>query len=670
MRRWLSSFVALLVIGALLLGWALHRGRHAPQPIPPAIAAAHAPVRPAVRPQAPEPPAPSLAAEPTPPAAQPPAPYWIRGIAMTPDRQPIQEFELQLFSHYAPSIAPQQRQVFHDARGEFELACAAGPFDLLATAAGFMPGLLPQVAPAATRDEAIPFEIVLVPGGRIQGTVRTIRGEPIAGALVQLAQYIHQVRVGEIPAEVTSGSPELQRAFQQALEEQVKQLNPNPWTDTGLDGRFTLTELPQGTYPLTASHPYYLSVSQQVVLHPGSQLDEVTLTLPDLRPASILVTAIDGQGAPLAGVAIHAESARGPTAGTPAVTTGLTTANGTFRLADLAAGLYLITGALEDASAPGVSQVHSASVSVGAGQEKQVRMIFEGGATILGQVDRAGQPVANIPIVITQEPFEAGDASGGPPPGSAPVTAHAYAKTVTDAQGAFEAHGLVPGAYQLSVMDQERGRASFPFTIHPSDTRRSLIIHLATTVLLGMVRDAHTAAPIPNATVRSFPLESFDDAGQQVDSFYAAEECHAFSDAQGAYRCDGLTRGRYTLDIQAPGYGRVQETLDIALPEARHDLMLQPAAQLIVTVRNLQQLPLPGVYVTVFQPDRADYPLAALTDEHGMAHWTDLEPGVYEIRMGSGREEEERRAVPPDATVTLTSGAIARAALTAQDLAP
>ncbi len=668
MRRLLSIGIALL-LGALILGWALHFGRQTPPPpmrsTPPQPSHKAIPTTPPAHPINPSPPP---APQPAHPTEKPQALYWLRGIAVTPDHQPIQDFELKLFSHYAPSVAPEQRQVIHDAHGEFELSCQAGPFDLVATASGFMPGLLPQVIPASSQEEATPLEIILIPGGRIQGMVQNARGQPVSGALVQLAQYAHHTQVGEWPAEVKNGLPELQRAFQQAVDEEIKRMNPNPWTETGPDGHFTLTELPQGTYPLSASHPDYAPASKQVVLHPGTQLDNMTLILPDLRLGSILLTAIDGQGAPLDGVAIRAERAGASSATAPAVVTGHTNAQGTFRLKNLVAGLYLITGTLEDSHAPNASSIRSANVPIGAGQDKQVKMTFELGATIIGQVDRAGQPVAGVPIVITQEPLEASGESGAAPAESSSITARAYAMVTTDAQGHFEAQGLIPGAYQLSVM--EPGHAAFPFTIHPSETRRSLAIHLATTVLFGTVRDARTTAPIANATVRPFLLESFDEAGQQVDSFYATAACHAFSNAAGAYRCEGLTRGHYTLDIQAPGYGRVQETLDVVQPESQHDVMLQSAAQLIVTVSNTQRLPLPGIYVTIVQPGNTDNALAALTDEYGLAHWTDLEPGTYEIRINSGQGDAAQGSSSPNTTVTLTPGTTGRMTLTAEAPTP
>ena len=540
--------------------------------------------------------------------------YWLRGIVTTPDRRPVERFTLTLVPSEMAMGPPSFSRAFETPNGGFELQWKeAGPFDITAAAAGFSEGMVPSVSLASSRDEAVPWEIVLVPAARIQGQVVDDKANPIFGARVELGIYVEEVVATD--AVGGAGAPEDPAAAQALLDETG--LNPRQTTDP--EGRFELAGLPQGIYPLSASHPGYFSAEQEVAIRPGQTLKDIRLVLSSHR-GTLVVRVVDSQRAPVAGRAVSLDV-------TPLH--GVTDQQGAWRVADVPPGLYRV---VLDGGPSGASPMQWTDVPVTPGKEATVTFRVFPGTLLLGEVTRTGQPVAGADVRIDQR--------GGPTPASAEAggASYATASTKTDAQGRFELTGLPPGEYQLSV-GEEDDTAKIIFSLAEADRRRSFRISLGDSRVEGAIRDGRTGVPIVGALVSLFPLHMAGDDRDDDDVFVAERaQREVPSDRAGRYRMDGLAPGQYALDVSAQGYGNIMaERVEVSGAVFRHDVTLWPRGQLILTVTDNKRLPLHQVPVRIASRDDLEGGFVIGTNHFGIAHFENLAPGTYELFIGSAQ---------------------------------
>lgn len=167
---------------------------------------------------------------------------------------------------FSPAAPPQRART--DAHGRFELpAVALGPQPIQARAPGFAPlADTLAVLPGGTHG----CRLVLERAARLVGSVHDARGQPIAGAWLQL------------------GAPEL---FASA----------SAWS--GLDGRFELGGIPRGTQLVRASHPEHGAAQHELRFAPGAREEWAAVLVPTARIEGQIV---DAHGSPLAGLVVIA----------------------------------------------------------------------------------------------------------------------------------------------------------------------------------------------------------------------------------------------------------------------------------------------------------------------------------------------------------------------------
>jgi MFS family permease len=212
--------------------------------------------------------------------------------------------------------------------GQYTLAgLPAAAITVIVTAPGHEPAaaaLLPQPGAVLERD------FTLAGSGALNGVVRSAAqgGVPLAGAKVVVSDPDGHV----VASAVTSG-----------------------------DGAFSVQGAPAGTYALTATASGHLPASQQVQLNGSAETAQ--LTLPLEREVHGFVRAPGG--APMPGISVTAASASGEI-----VASGITDADGWYRLTGLTEGEHvLVAGGHEPVSAAvevASGETTSVTVRVGA----------------------------------------------------------------------------------------------------------------------------------------------------------------------------------------------------------------------------------------------------------------------------------------------------------------
>ncbi|HKQ60822.1 MAG TPA: carboxypeptidase regulatory-like domain-containing protein [Candidatus Polarisedimenticolaceae bacterium] len=160
--------------------------------------------------------------------------------------------------------------------------------------------------------------------------------------------------------------------------------------------------------------------------------------------------------------------------------------------------------------------------------------------------------------------------------------------------------------------------------------------------LIGVVLDASTARPVPQAVV----------ACDLTDPLSA---CNATSSADGEFRLLGLPRGQRTLIIEHPGYVKDRYTVTLSGDEISETFLLAPGTKLEGFVRYGDGRPVAGVALEVAR--HGTPPLSAVTDEVGHYVFEAVPSGAVAVRrlgaFGSVDDVESR-------IVVVTSGETAR----------
>ncbi len=474
-------------------------------------------------------------------------------------------------------ILPPNVQPFRSEDGSFELAnVPAGPVELLAEAAGYVPGTANVVVEEGKATEEV--TILLEAGTRISGRVTSPEGTPVSGASVSLAQDDEDEVI-----------PQVARRSMTAT--------------TDGNGEYTLAGVAAGQRSFRANHDAYpLLVKEANVSGREMRLD---MQFP--RGTDVTGTVEREGGGPVAGAQVSAS-----TAAQGAASKGATTdANGNFRIAGLAPGRYTFFVRAEGASetlrdvdiatagpiritlkagatiagrvtglppselssanvnvssssgfanapvrADGTFRVDGApagtvrvvatagggmgsrrqsatkSVEVAAGAEAYVDLEFASGNRITGRVTRGGVPVDGASVMF--------NSPGGS--GTAAVR--------TNTRGEYEIEGLENGPYTVVVMDI-RTMASHrtEYTVRGAAT---FDIQMATAALRGRVIDRATQDGIANVSIAL-------DADQQTGVRFPQMQ----TDASGAFRLEGVAPGSYRLRATRSGYG--QEVVDVSV---------------------------------------------------------------------------------------------------------
>ena len=554
-------------------------------------------------------------------------PFWLRGRVVTPENVPVEAFEIQLYKIYEPFLTPLYTQQITNRAGEFEISSSlAGPLDLVVRAKGFIRYVAPQSELALSREDAEPALLIMVPEGKIRGQVVDDSEKPVSGVLVKLG----------IALELTEQEPAGDTDDAAALPE----MESNPTNVTDAQGRFELSQLPQGNFNLYAELEGYFPAVAPVLLKAGQTLENVRLML-SKRGAVLTVRVVDAFGAGVAGRAVQLEQ-------TPY--SGVTDASGSWRQGDLPPGNYRILLAASHADGRVSAASQWADKVLDAGKEAEVVFNVENGITINGEVLRGEAGMPQVKVIAGQA---RGELSGD----SKVSGAYASGSAETDERGQFVIEGLPPGDYALAALIHDEPAGEVRVSLRTGDRYRRIQIQLGKATLEGSVTDEASGKAVVGAVVNLFSETPNWDAHDEGDTYPVLVTLESSADRQGKYRFEGLSEGNYLLDVSAPQYGSLLDT-PVKVEQANNhwDVQLQRSSQLIVRVHDAAQLPVHGATFMMTQTARPDSIRASATNADGLVHLNDLAPGSYEavLVLSNAAAAAERTLL------TLAPGQIAR----------
>src|SRR5262245_12382899 len=344
------------------------------------------------------------------------------------------------------------------------------PIVSLALASLTLAATTPAPAPAvpAAGSKPAPAAAPAKPKGTVSGVVQGPDGKPLAGAVVRAAAVPKETGFRMRPAD--TGSPVT--------------------TKTGADGAFKLEGLPEGSLAVRVESPGLAPASADKV--PSG----ATLTL-KLKPGvPVIGRVLDLKTQrPVAGVTVRALEKEGVRFGREAAHTGTTGEDGTFKIADCAAGLVQL-----EAVAPGKAKARKNDVLARAAKQGETpdptanTLFLQPGAKVAGKVTGPdGKPIEGVTI------------SAMPAEGNifAMIREGQNAET-TDAQGRYTFEGLPAGtrynltARKTGLTDGEAG----PLAIEPGIDRLDQDLKLDTGAAITFKLMTTEDTPVADTDVR------------------------------------------------------------------------------------------------------------------------------------------------------------------------
>ncbi len=256
---------------------------------------------------------------------------------------------------------------------------------------------------------------------------------------------------------------------------------------------------------------------------------------------------------------------------------------------------------------------HRSSFPLLAGEAKSgVDLVMErGGVEVTGVVaDISGGPVAHA--AVTGSSSRWGTSNAAPPVD----TDDAGKFTLWVAEGPVSLSAIADGYAEGTA----RGRAPGTFEI----------LLTPESILSGTVVDARTQAPVPGATV-TVTAGEFSYGTERTD----------LTDAEGKFRVDGLTPGRYVATARtSAGYGRTEGSTLVGLGQHVDGVVVK-----LFPAQHLEgRVMIAGAPATVclegrleLQDQAHDRYLGGTTDAAGNIHLDGVLPGTYQVDVSCPR---------------------------------
>lgn len=414
---------------------------------------------------------------------------------------------------------------------------------------------------------------------------------------------------------------------------------PNPMlhaldVTTDRDGRFSMTGLAAGSFQLTAiSDDYAPGSSRRITLSEGSVAEGETIRL---APGAVLRgTVYDGDGRPTSGALVQAILL-----GSLSPSMDTTADDGTYEIRGLAAGRYTINkigGTFSISSASMMSELTSGletrTIDLKSGEIATLDFASEqGGVTLAGRVSEAGSPVAQA--ILSIQPLDTGEYAAG------------LKITVTDEDGSYEAKGLVPGEWTITLQTgvdmASVSKQSFDIQV-PDQPRVQRDFDIDVTGVQGQVLSAELRTPLRNVRVAVTALDKDAKVDAITRAAGSSRVADVFTGADGRYRAGGLPPGQYKVVAGGPGMfglgggAQISEPVLVEVHEDELvrgvDFRLDPGAALTGRVVDEDGQPVPGAAL-FFLPalGHLDPHFGEIvSDESGAYRADGLKPGGYAI---------------------------------------
>lgn len=463
----------------------------------------------------------------------------------------------------------------------------------------------------------IPADVrfVLQRGRTVVGKVADASGRPVAGA---------EVRAW--PADPAARPEDLLRAREREMRQ-----------TTARDGSFSFAAVPAGQLDLSVRAKGAAPAWLQGVEVPSGPAGETPFDLGRIVLGPELVlrgTVVDDTGAAISGARVTAVPATtlprpGDLAGEPPPAS-LTDPDGRFALAGVETGVRLFLRAERDGFLPATQEVQPSAES------DPVLLTLKPAEALRGTVlDEEGGPVEGARIVLL---------TGG---GNRPKP---LASAMSDRAGAFSIAAAQPGSHHLAV--QATGYLAWlqPLTVEAGPSQ-PVEVRLARGAALSGRIVSERGEPVEGAGV-SLAME--ETAGLVAPG--------TVSDAEGAYRLEGLPDGPRQVRVLHPDYLPVNRQVELD-GETAQSFTLKAGAALSGQVVDEKGEPVSGATVTVqAETDPISIP-QRWSDAEGRFRVPGLAPARYSVLVElEGYAPAELSGVEigrgrPDLLVRLTRGA-------------
>jgi protocatechuate 3,4-dioxygenase beta subunit len=413
--------------------------------------------------------------------------------------------------------------------------------------------------------------------------------------------------------------------------------------ESDAEGRFEVRNLAPGLYRLLASHAELARGEvPEVDVGEGSVVEGVEVRLG--IGGAIFGAVADPEGSPVAGSTVLAFSLPGGD-----VRQARTDGEGAYEIPLLPAGSYqvLTTRADEDRTFTSLlGHLRWRQATVREGERARLDIVDDSsvGCRVHGTVLDGGAPVPGTTLFVL--------GSGG---GPFRLTTKA---AVTDEVGAYEIRGLPAGTYTFRVGDfgAENQGARFEIDV-PEAAEATVDLVLPRARISGRVVEEETGKPVRGVEVSLANLDRSDGLlsgflGEAMRERQAA----ARSDAEGSFRFDRVTPGRYRLTARVNSFRSSEEVAlapaaldEVAVGDGEDltgvELRMKAGASLRGKVTDASGRPVPLASATLV-PEGGEVRLFpdAVTDREGAFRASGLAPGRYRVVLeaeGFARLEAE-----------------------------